>query len=322
MDLPKHIIDILTETFLDISDESTAVKMQAFIAENENCPVDLLVHLSKSPSDFVLDNVAVNPNTPINVLKRLSKHDSWSVRDNVARNIGTPSNILYKLLDDDDADVINGVFINPNITVDDLIKFSRKQCNRIKSHVARHPLTPIDILEKLSKSEYSEVRKDVAKNPNISIEILKELLRDSSHGVVSTAIDSDIVTEDILLELHNSTSINYSILKSLTSKDICPSKILENLHMDTDQNVRYWIAKNPNTPRWILEKYARYRSHGARGCVSSNPKCPYQLKLLLNEYQDREDFHDLVKMYLDGMKFKAIKEFIDIEKTFEDLAFN
>ena len=286
--------------------------------EHDDCPVELLEFAFKIKHRYLPATIAGHPNTPIHILSKLVRSDDWNVRRDAVKNPNLPSDLLLQLACDGDYDVIKAITRNPNVTVEILEKISRKQSVDCKEMVAQHELTPVRVLERLSRSEGNYVRRYIACNPNTPIETLRKLYKDKSQSVRCDVLRNPNVPFELILNYRSIMGNSYYTDYMLKHKD-CPAEILEAMHMDLDFNMRALIAVHPNTPLKILEKYARYKSHGQQSRVQDNSKCPAALKMVLTDYIDRDNLIDLINTYKRGGKATDIKNFVEIENTFEDL---
>jgi hypothetical protein len=87
---------------LDLKSRSPKWSVRAAVAENPNCPVEILDRLSKDDEDKVRWRVAGNPNCPVEILDRLSRDPKREVRYRVPENPNCPVEILAALSTDRD----------------------------------------------------------------------------------------------------------------------------------------------------------------------------------------------------------------------------
>ncbi|MFW9948506.1 MAG: hypothetical protein ACFFKA_00095 [Candidatus Thorarchaeota archaeon] len=323
MKLSKEFTSAVVELFLDISYGSYSEKLQLKILERADCPVDLLKHLSKSREESILRNIAEHKNTPEDVLYKLSCYNAdWMTKAAVAANPNITEKIINRIIKyEDDQDVINELSQNPVFKAEHAVKLSKSKNDCIRDIIAEHPLTPIAVLEKLSKDKEASVQEGVASNPNTPIRILKDLLKSPYAPIRRAAISNPNVSTELLRETQGGINIDERTLFALIKNPNCPPEILEKHHMDRDDSLRGFIARNPNTPTHVLMKYARYHSHGQCRRVKHNPSLPKVARYILECDVTFERRVELFKMEKAGATFEDIKNLVEIEKTFKDLAF-
>ncbi len=73
------------------------------VADNPDCPCEILIYLSKDENPKVRCSVALHKNTPVEILIELSNDSYDSVRRNVAENENTPANVVQALAWDKDS---------------------------------------------------------------------------------------------------------------------------------------------------------------------------------------------------------------------------
>ena len=131
-----EIVDFLRDLIRIPSITGEEERIQEFVAEHLNTPVDTLLELSQD-SDMSYW-VSGNPNTPVELLNKFSKDEHENIRSSVAVNPSTPAATLSILCCDENEDV--------------------------RAAVAKNLKTPVAVLEKLSKDEAESVREAVKEN--------------------------------------------------------------------------------------------------------------------------------------------------------------
>lgn len=129
------------------------------IARNTNVSEATLVHLSKSPDNYVIGAVAGNPKTPITIIRELFEKGDYLAQWGLARNPKSPVDILEKLAD------------------------SRNEYTR--TSIARNVGTPIITLMQLAKDSVWHVRRAVVSNPQTPVGTIESLANDSDRRVRS-----------------------------------------------------------------------------------------------------------------------------------------
>jgi hypothetical protein len=77
---------------------------------------------AKDKSEDVREKVAENPNCPADVVVTLAEDEGYSVREGVARNVNCPWELLERLADDEEGAIKWHVVWNPNCPVEVLVK--------------------------------------------------------------------------------------------------------------------------------------------------------------------------------------------------------
>lgn len=90
-------LDTLTSEQLEELSESNSWIVRASVAEQENCPLNVLEKLSNDEHLFPRFNVALHKNCPTNILEKLSKDKCFGVRFNVVLNKNCSSDLLEQL---------------------------------------------------------------------------------------------------------------------------------------------------------------------------------------------------------------------------------
>ncbi|WP_161768762.1 variant leucine-rich repeat-containing protein, partial [Picosynechococcus sp. NKBG042902] len=89
------------------------VEMRARVAENPNCPLELLQQLAHDKNELVRAKVAENPNCPPALLQKFA-HDDKFVRTGVAKNPNCSPALLQQLASDENENVRAEVAQNQN----------------------------------------------------------------------------------------------------------------------------------------------------------------------------------------------------------------
>ena len=135
-----------------------ALAVVRHVLRNPHAPREVVASLARSPSDYVLYDVAVSPHATEAILRDLARRrDSYLVRWGLALNAKTPPDILEELARDAD-----------NVTT---------------QHLAGNPGTPLPIIRRLADSGSALARAGVAKNPAIDAALMDRLAGDPEDEV-------------------------------------------------------------------------------------------------------------------------------------------
>ena len=101
----------------------------------------------------------------------------------------------------------------------------------------------------------------------ISNEIINEFSQKASGTVIWRACSNYLNEQRTFKALRNYAPSWFSMLIMHTSSQ----ELLELASNDPRQDTRYSVAKNPNTPRYLLEKLAGGASEWVKEAASANP---------------------------------------------------
>jgi hypothetical protein len=213
------------------------------VAEDENCPVDILNELVNDASIAVRQALALNSSSTPEILQilsndkeedvviylagsrvlppelalKLSKHNSEVIRSSIACNEKISVEILNNLSDDNSDDVLEDLSRNINTPLNTLLKLSKLSNRRILESICRNPNANSEILDMLSVSDYESVREAVAENTSTSPSILTRLAQEQG---------------DVKFRVACNTSTPVSTLQLLSK--------------DKDKHIREAIKSNPS----------------------------------------------------------------------------
>ncbi|MDP3537951.1 MAG: WGR domain-containing protein [Azonexus sp.] len=154
---------------------SEEIELVPAVAQNINCPSQLLEKLSKLKNDEVRSNIASNPNCPVQLLKKWSKFEVGSIRASVAGNQSLSVDILKELASDDDTYVRMMVACNPACPKDLLVGLSEDVDSDVRSSVAESEHCSVEILATLENDPNPDVVTQVASNCHTPLPILERL---------------------------------------------------------------------------------------------------------------------------------------------------
>jgi 3-methyladenine DNA glycosylase AlkC len=130
---------------------------------------------------------------------------------------------------------------NSNVPQDILEKLANDENVTIRRRVARNA-TSLTLLRRIAKEEKDkDVLVSLAKNPSIPLDVIEILLK---RGIISEKYKERLLSNEIVPE---------ELAKSLNA---LPEELRE-LSTSKDKYIREKVAKNPNTPKDILEKLSR-----------------------------------------------------------------
>ncbi len=205
----------------------------------------LLERLAKEPSLEPRLQVAEDPQTPLALLESLAGDLELAIRLSVSYNPSCPPELVrlvqeqHEMASDCDTDV------------EQLANLAQSRWECIRLAVAKNPSTSQETLLALAADKVFKIRLAVAKNSVTSAQVLA-VLAASDEEIQAVVAGHDNVTEEIL---HRLFATQQGIIKSRSN---LPASILERIFNEAqiDKNSHYLFFKQPNTPTWILERFA------------------------------------------------------------------
>ncbi|MDY6804460.1 MAG: HEAT repeat domain-containing protein [Cyanobacteriota bacterium] len=235
--------------------------------------------------------IARHPRASAKLLERLAGDSDAEVRQEVARNLNAP---LEQLAEDSDATVRLAVAGNPNTSEDLRVRLLEELAAgsdvEIRAEIARDPQTPIYLLEQLAPEVTGEeiwILKALAGNPSTPASILETLGQVDPHSnfgnLILTALARNPRAPAKVLEALGGLEPeiyfqNWWVRIALGNNPAVPeARRLEYLEETIARREgREAIAKNPNTPTFILERLVE-QAPGWLGYIASNPNTPLSL---------------------------------------------
>ena len=216
-------------------------------------------------SDDIKRSVAMYPSTDADTLTALSKDPSPKVRLFVAYNTHTPTDALISLVNDSDSSVRQKALANPRLPTEELAKAvdERGGWELDICGVAENPNCPASILDALAhKSRLEGVLLRIAKHHNVSEDTLLYLSTNYSdavrYSVVSNANTPLYIIEHMI---DDSTDV---VRRCIAMDPRISAESLVRLSEDSDVSVVEEVARNPNTPTFVLDRLVDYDNYMVR----------------------------------------------------------
>ncbi|MGL5943173.1 MAG: hypothetical protein ACRC2S_22985 [Waterburya sp.] len=240
------------------------------VAKNIAAPEKVLKELSKNNNSAIRKAVCANPNTVIDILRKLALKT-------VCKKKGAATRIKYLQHEQPYLSALAKLGWIPDFLILYWQKYWNKQ--EIFSTIANSSYTPPSILAELGKSNNSLIKRIVAKNPNTPVSTLENLAKDNTEQ--NKLSDGCLCNIKVNLSMNpNSSSIvleqlipydnfSFTIRKEIAEHPNCSIKVLEKLFEKENSEVLHRVAKNLNTPTFILNKLIknydyRYNSIGKK----------------------------------------------------------
>ena len=260
-------------------------KVQAALANNSNCPKNILNKLfKKAHSNYdayiVLSVIAKNPNFSSELKRVLRKEQHYQIVCYAAENPECPVDLLEKLSKNEDYRVKESVASNPNCPLNLLEVLSNDVDYRVRIGVAKNPRCKDKLLEKLYNDEEGTVKRATLKNPNLKADILQEWY-DKGFGFKLEVLQNPSCPKHLLLKSFE--SLDTYERRVVSQNPNCPQEILEKLY---DTEFRYYVLQNPSCPKHLLLKsYENAYFLSSIESIAQNPNCPIYILNELSKYE-------------------------------------
>lgn len=207
--------------------------------------LQLLERLAKEPSLEPRLQVAEDPQTPLALLESLAGDLELAIRLSVSYNPSCPPELVrlvqgqHEIARDCDTDA------------EQLANLAQSRWDCIRLAVAKNPSTSQETLLALAADKVFKIRLAVAKNSVTSAQVLA-VLAESDQEIQAVVAAHNNATEEIL---HRLFATQQGIIKN---RSYLPVSILERVfnQVRTSNNHRDFFFRQPNTPTWILERFA------------------------------------------------------------------
>ncbi|MEH2025902.1 hypothetical protein [Nostoc sp.] len=207
--------------------------------------LQLLERLAKEPSLEPRLQVAEDPQTPLALLESLAGDLELAIRLSVSYNPSCPPELVrlvqgqHEIARDCDTDA------------EQLANLAQSRWDCIRLAVAKNRSTSQETLLALAEDKVLKIRLAVAQNSVTSAQVLA-VLADSYHEIQAAVAQHENATEEIL---HRLFATQQGIIKNRAN---LPVSILEQVFnkVGTSNNQRHFFFRQPNTPTWILERFA------------------------------------------------------------------
>ncbi len=210
----------------------------------------------KPPNFWVGTTLARNTNTPVDILEILSGNQ-YNLGFDLAHNPNLPTNILWRILHDAD-EAVAGQFKAPESKRDWYVINTKSAIVRqARANLGSRNTTPPSVLSELATNEAREVRMAVGLNTNAPTEVALALRNDPDAQVAIAAA------------------------RGLAMSPKTPLNILRDLARQGGDDVRAKVARNPVTPRSLLEELLGNDSYevwtAAFKVLANQPDAPDEL---------------------------------------------
>ncbi|MEA5550064.1 hypothetical protein VB713_03550 [Anabaena cylindrica UHCC 0172] len=204
-----------------------------------------LERLAQEPTLEPRLQVAEDPQTPLVLLESLAGDLELAIRLSVSYNPSCPPELVrlvqeqHEIARDCDTDV------------EQLANLAQSRWDWIRLVVAQNPSTSQETLLALAADKVLKIRLAVAKNSVTSAQVLA-VLAASDQEIQAAVAAHENATEEIL---HRLFATQQGIIKN---RSYLPVSILEQIFnkVGTSNDQRHFFFKQPNTPTWILERFA------------------------------------------------------------------
>lgn len=165
--------------------EDPRSNVRAAVAENPNCPSDILYELENDRDIEVLNRLAINPNLPSDIKDRL-----------MDRSRSTDYGWYLEL----------GFADNPNLLEGDYNSLARSQKAEVRERLAINPSCPsgalLLLIEKSSENdfEFPDTLCQCLQHPNCPSEVLLGLLRESGNYESQSHFSVAIIASHVLVK--------------------------------------------------------------------------------------------------------------------------
>lgn len=287
-DLRKRLIGAAPRWIQAIADDpDEAARCQC---ADRTTTAALLRILALDPSAQVRAAAAGNPKTPRDALHAMAERDEdaratlvQAIVDVVtsdpefsggfllAASLNTPREVLRSLSTDPDDEVRMIVAENPNAPSDALQTLATDTDDLVRYNVAANPSASSDVLQTLATDPDEGVLSKVASNPHTPTEVLRSLTADLRAKVRGGLAGNPVIPIHLLVDLVTRPGRN---VFTLGEQEGDMGEVLRILACDPDDEVRWGVAKNPNTPADVLASLADDPSQWVRRGVATNPDTP------------------------------------------------
>jgi hypothetical protein len=191
---------------------------RVFVAQQTNCPAELLTKLSQDNDAKVCRHVAENPNTPDEALVSLSAHAN--------------------------ADVLSKLAQHPRLSQEALSRLAKSAVVMVRGAVAKHPKIQSKELGELLFDIDESVRRNAASHPNAPQEKLQFLyILGASLTLTEQGTPDPALPQEKLSAL--STHPSHFVRTLVARHPNTPLSVLDSLTLDKQASVRIGVIENP-----------------------------------------------------------------------------
>lgn len=270
------------------------------LAKDETTSPEKLRELASSDDAITRQNVVMNPNVPPDVLIKLAEQFPKHVFNNPAIDLllletpnlfsGTSADILCSLL--------------KRKVPASMIQYAANSTDeRFKLAILMNPQTSREVVEKLKKSENIKISEAAKYHIKHTLN-LHESWRSITQAKIQQVLDKADKDNGIFINkfrsikfqyLNASDYINKLSKKSINqfNKTILSIDEMEKMALSSKLEDREKVAKNPNTPAYILEYFAEFSQFLLH--IASNPNTPSEIliNLLKNPQPTRDNAYSI-----------------------------
>ncbi|MDR2105349.1 MAG: HEAT repeat domain-containing protein, partial [Deferribacteraceae bacterium] len=244
-------------------------------AQNPAVSSELLDKLALHQDSKLRSGAAANKNTPKGRLSQLAEDKDPLVRRNAAKNPNTAADKLLSLAKDRDELTRSAILDNPNLTqlALDAVEpvYEAASCdNRAKIYAG--PCVGSAQLIYHKKNPDPCVRRGIAQNPNTPEDVLVELALDADPQTKRAALSNPALKNYDFQNffpvgwLSDENVENKVVRKALLENPNIPPGLLKSAALNKPSEFGVSVAKNPNTPKPILNALFNYAAE--RGGVA------------------------------------------------------
>jgi predicted regulator of amino acid metabolism with ACT domain len=230
------------------------------LARSTTTSESAIARLSEIEDEEILCAVARNPKTPLHILEQLVENPPLFCEDEnadesdfdrlftaIAQNPNTSESLFLKIAQGRSWNVEIAIAENPKAPFSLLNTFADWRNFRMHKAIARNPQVPSAILEKLAGENEKEIREMVKNHPNVS---------ETAIAIINFMEGKPGTSIDLLERLASDKRAFVRLLVAAHSST--PAKVLEKLAQDTDKDVPFKAASNPNATSTVLEFFAEF----------------------------------------------------------------
>lgn len=257
----------------------------AAVYKNPNCSERLLtirINIKENEKNFdadLLGLACVHQNVPLELL--LAKYDSLKLNREYKRLLIESCNfepLLLKLAED--KDYIVRVFAAKQNYLSDLIHLKLSQdITYVKKALAANSSITEAVQIKLFQDSGYEVRKALAANTNITEVVQLKLCEDSNYEVKTALAANSDITEAVQLKLCEDS--DYDVREALAANANITEAVQLKLCEDYSKDVRKSLAANHTLRETVQLKLCNDRSNGVRKALASNHNLTEAVQLKL-----------------------------------------
>ncbi|GAB2944703.1 AAA family ATPase [Aquaspirillum soli] len=259
----------------------------AAVYKNPNCSERLLtirINIKENEKNFdadLLGLACVHQNVPLELL--LAKYDGLKLNREYKRLLIESCNfepLLLKLAED--KDYIVRVFAAKQNYLSDLIHLKLSQdITYVKKALAANSSITEAVQIKLFQDSGYEVRKALAANTNITEVVQLKLCEDSNYEVKTALAANSDITEAVQLKLCEDS--DYDVREALAANANITEAVQLKLCEDYSKDVRKSLAANHTLRETVQLKLCNDRSNGVRKALASNHNLTEAVQLKLCE---------------------------------------